>query len=209
LMAVARYLDVHPDNPQPRAIGAAVAVVRRDGLIAYPTDSCFALGCRLGNRSGLERMHRIRQLDECHQFTLVCGNFAQLGQFVRLDNRVFRAVKAATPGQYTFILSATREVPRRMLHPGKRTVGVRIPRHPVTTALLAELGEPIVSSTLLMPGEEAPITNGWEIKERLDHLVDAVIDSGECGEVPTTVVDFSDGDPVILRHGAGDPSPFE
>jgi tRNA threonylcarbamoyl adenosine modification protein (Sua5/YciO/YrdC/YwlC family) len=206
---VAHYLDVHPDNPQPRAIAAAAAVVRRDGLIAYPTDSCFALGCQLGNRSGLERIHRIRQLDEHHHFTLVCGNFAQLGQFVRLDNRVFRAVKAAMPGQYTFILSATREVPRRMLHPQKRTVGVRIPRHPVTAALLAELGEPIVSSTLLMPGEESPITQGWEIKERLDHLVDAVIDSGDCGEVPTTVVDFSDGEPVILRHGAGDPAPFE
>jgi tRNA threonylcarbamoyl adenosine modification protein (Sua5/YciO/YrdC/YwlC family) len=202
-------LDVHPDNPQPRAIAAAVALVRGDGLIAYPTDSCFALGCQLGNRSGLERIHRIRQLDEHHHFTLVCGNFTQLGQFVQLDNRVFRAVKAATPGQYTFILSARRGVPRRMLHPNKRTVGVRIPRHPVTTALLAELGEPIVSSTLLMPGDEAPMTRGWEIKERLDHLVDAVIDSGECGEVPTTVVDFSAGEPVILRHGAGDPTPFE
>jgi tRNA threonylcarbamoyl adenosine modification protein (Sua5/YciO/YrdC/YwlC family) len=205
---MARYLDVHPDNPQPRAIAAAVDLVRHDGLIAYPTDSCFALGCRLGSRSGLERIHTIRRLDDHHHFTLVCGNFAQLGHFVRLDNRVFRAVKAATPGQYTFILPATREVPRRMLHPQKRTVGVRIPRHPVAAALLAELGEPMVSSTLLMPGEEAPMTQGWEIKERLDHLVDAVIDSGECGELPTTVVDFSDGEPVILRHGAGDPARF-
>jgi tRNA threonylcarbamoyl adenosine modification protein (Sua5/YciO/YrdC/YwlC family) len=205
---MARYLDVHPDNPQPRAIAAAVDLVRRDGLIAYPTDSCFALGCQLGNRSGLERIHTIRRLDDDHHFTLVCGNFAQLGQFVHLDNRVFRAVKAATPGQYTFILRATREVPRRMLHPRKRTVGVRIPRHPVTTALLTELGEPMVSSTLLMPGEEVPMTQGWVIKERLDHLVDAVIDSGECGELPTTVVDFSDGEAVILRHGAGDPARF-
>jgi tRNA threonylcarbamoyl adenosine modification protein (Sua5/YciO/YrdC/YwlC family) len=185
-----------------------VDLVRRDGLIAYPTDSCFALGCQLGNRSGLERIHTIRRLDDHHHFTLVCGNFAQLGHFAHLDNRVFRTIKAATPGQYTFILPATREVPRRMLHPRKRTVGVRIPRHPVATALLAELGEPMVSSTLLMPGEEAPMTQGWEIKERLDHLVDAVIDSGECGKVPTTVVDFSDGEPVILRHGAGDPARF-
>ena len=206
---MARYLDVHPDNPQPRAIATAVALVRRDGLIAYPTDSCFALGCRLGNRSGLERIHTIRQLDDNHHFTLVCGNFAQLGQFVRLDNRVFRAIKSATPGQYTFIVPATREVPRRMLQPKKRTVGVRIPHHRVTTALLAELGEPLVSSTLLMPGEEAPMTRGWQIKTRLDHLVDAVIDSGECGDVPTTVVDFSDGEPVILRHGAGDPARFD
>ena len=205
---MARYLDVHPDNPQPRVIAAAVDLVRRDGLIAYPTDSCFALGCQLGNRSGLERIHTIRRLDDRHHLTLVCGNFAQLGQFVHLDNRVFRAVKAATPGQYTFILPATREVPRRMLHPRKRTVGVRILRHPVATALLAELGEPMVSSTLQMPGEEAPMTQGWEIKERLDHLVDAVIDSGECGELPTTVVDFSDGEPVILRHGTGDPARF-
>ena len=175
---MARYLDVHPDNPQPRIIATAVDLVRRNGLIAYPTDSCFALGCQLGNRSGLERIHAIRRLDDHHQFTLVCGNFAQLGHFVRLDNRVFRAVKAATPGQYTFILPATREVPRRMLHPRRRTVGVRIPRHPVAMALLAELGEPMVSSTLQLPGEEAPLTQGWEIKERLDHFVDAVIDSG-------------------------------
>jgi tRNA threonylcarbamoyl adenosine modification protein (Sua5/YciO/YrdC/YwlC family) len=205
---MARYLDVHPDNPQPRAIATAVALVRRDGLIAYPTDSCFALGCRLGNRSGLERIQTIRQLDDSHHFTLVCGNFSQLGRFVQLDNRVFRAIKSATPGQYTFIVPATREVPRRMLQPRKRTVGVRIPHHRVTTALLAELGEPMVSSTLLMPGEEAPLTRGWQIKERLDHLVDAVIDSGDCGDVPTTVVDFSDGEPVILRHGAGDPARF-
>jgi tRNA threonylcarbamoyl adenosine modification protein (Sua5/YciO/YrdC/YwlC family) len=203
---MARYLDVHPDNPQPRAIARAVALLRHDGLIAYPTDSCFALGCRLGNRSGLERIQTIRQLDDRHHFTLVCGNFAQLGQFVRLDNRVFRAIKSATPGQYTFIVPATREVRRRMLQPKKRTVGVRIPHHRVTTALLAELGEPMVSSTLLMPGEKAPLTQGWQIMERLDHLVDAVIDSGECGDVPTTVVDFSDGEPVILRHGAGDPA---
>ena len=191
LTAVARYLDVHPDNPQPRAIAAAVDLVRTGGLIAYPTDSCFALGCSLDNAAGLDRIRRIRQLDSAHHFTLVCGDFAQLGQFVRLDNAVFRAVKAAVPGQYTFILPATREVPRRMLHPRRRTVGVRLPRHPVTTALLAALGEPLVSSTLLLPGDEAPMTQGWEIKERLDHAIDAVIDSGECGEVPTTVIDFS------------------
>ena len=206
---MARYLDVHPDNPQLRTIAAAVDLVRRDGLIAYPTDSCFALGCRLGNRSGLERIHRIRQLDEHHHFTLVCGNFAQLGQFVKLDNRVFRAVKAATPGQYTFILPATREVPRRMLHPQKRTVGVRIPRHRVTSALLAELGEPMMSSTLLMPGEEEPMTQGWEIKEALDHVVDAVIDSGDCGTEPTTVIDFSDDEMEVIREGAGDLGRFE
>ncbi len=205
---MARYFDVHPDNPQPRSIGAVVDLLRADGLVAYPTDSCFALGAQLGNKDGLDRIRSIRHLDDKHHFTLMCSDFAQLGQFVQLDNNVFRAIKAATPGQYTFILPATREVPRRMLHPKKRTVGVRIPEHPVTHAILAALGEPLVSSTLLMPGEEGPMTQGWEIKERLDHLVDAVIDSGECGEVPTTVVDFSDGTPEILREGAGDSSRF-
>jgi tRNA threonylcarbamoyl adenosine modification protein (Sua5/YciO/YrdC/YwlC family) len=205
---VARYFDVHPDNPQPRAIAAAVDLLRTGALIAYPTDSCFALGCSLDNAEGLERIRRIRQLDSSHHFTLVCGDFNQLGQFVRLDNAVFRAVKAAVPGQYTFILPATREVPRRMLHPRRRTVGVRLPRHPVTAALLAELGEPLVSSTLLLPGDEMPMISGWEIKERLDHVIDAVIDSGECSEIPTTVVDFSGDEPVIRRQGAGDPARF-
>lgn len=206
---MARYFDVHPDNPQPRSIAQVVALLRQDGLIAYPTDSCFALGCQLGNRAGLDRIRAIRQLDDQHQFTLMCGSFAQLGQLVQLDNAVFRSVKAATPGQYTFILPATREVPRRMLHPKKRTVGVRIPDHPVAQALLAELGEPMVSSTLLLPGDEVPMTQGWEIKDRLDPLIDAVIDSGECGEVPTTVIDFSTGDPLVVRYGAGDASRFE
>ena len=206
---MARYFDVHPDNPQPRSIGQVVQLLNQDGLIAYPTDSCFALGCQLGNRAGLDRIRAIRQLDDQHQFTLMCGSFAQLGQLVQLDNAVFRAVKAATPGQYTFILPATREVPRRMLHPKKRTVGVRIPDHPVAQALLVELGEPMVSSTLLLPGDEVPMTQGWEIKDRLDPLIDAVIDSGECGEVPTTVIDFSSGEPVVVRYGAGDASRFE
>jgi tRNA threonylcarbamoyl adenosine modification protein (Sua5/YciO/YrdC/YwlC family) len=206
---VARYFDVHPVNPQPRAINSVVELLRDDGLIAYPTDSCFALGVQLGNQAGLDRIRRIRELNEQHPFTLVCGDFAQLGQFVHLDNAVFRAVKAATPGRYTFILPATREVPRRMLNPKKRTVGVRIPEHAVACALLEALGEPVVSSTLLMPEEETPLTQGWEIKERLDNVVDAVIDSGDCGEVPTTVVDFSSGEPVVLRRGSGDPTRFE
>jgi tRNA threonylcarbamoyl adenosine modification protein (Sua5/YciO/YrdC/YwlC family) len=205
---VARYFDVHGENPQPRAIAAVVDLLRTGGLVAYPTDSCFALGCRLDNAAGLDRIRRIRQLDSSHHFTLVCADFSQLGQFVRLDNSVFRAVKAAVPGQYTFILPATREVPRRMLHPRRRTVGVRLPRHRVTAALLAELGEPLVSSTLLLPGDETPMTSGWQIKERLDHVIDAVVDSGECGEIPTSVVDFSDGEPVVLRQGAGDLTRF-
>ncbi|GAA1430692.1 L-threonylcarbamoyladenylate synthase [Microlunatus lacustris] len=206
---MARYFDVHPQNPQARTIGKVVDLLHADGLIAYPTDSCFALGAQLGNKDGLDRIRSIRHLDDSHHFTLVCADFAQLGQFVHLDNNVFRAVKAATPGQYTFILPATKEVPRRMSHPKKRTVGVRIPEHTTALALVHALGEPLVSSTLLLPDQEAPMTQGWEIKDTLDHVVDAVVDSGDCGETPTTVVDFSDGTAVITRVGAGDPERFE
>ena len=206
---MAKYFDVHPDNPQPRVIRQVADIVRADGLIVYPTDSCFALGCQLGNQGGIEGIKSIRQLDQHHHFTLVCQNFAQLGQLVVVDNRVFRAIKASTPGSYTFILPATKEVPRRLLHPKKKTVGVRIPDHVVAQALLAELGEPLVSSTLLLPSEDEPLTDGWEIKERLDDAVDAVLDAGTCGTEPTTVIDFSEGEPKITRYGAGDPSPFE
>ncbi len=205
---VARYFDVHPDNPQARSIRQVIDLVRGDGLIAYPTDSCYALGCRMGSKSGLERIRKLRQLDDRHHFTLICRDFAQLGQFVQINNAIFRAVKAATPGPYTFILPATKEVPRLLLHPKKKTVGVRIPEHIVTQALLAELGEPMVSSTLLLPGEVEPMTVGWEIKEALDHVLDAVVESGECGTEPTTVIDLSGGEPEVLRIGAGDPQRF-
>ncbi|MFT4166591.1 MAG: L-threonylcarbamoyladenylate synthase [Microlunatus sp.] len=206
---MARYFDVHPDNPQPRTIAKVVELLRDDALIAYPTDSCFALGSQLGNADGIERIRSIRELDKHHHFTLVCSDFAQLGQFVHLDTSVFRAIRGTTPGPYTFILPATREVPRRMLHPKKRTVGVRIPDHKTTRALIEAMGEPLLSSTLVLPGDDEPMTQGWEIKDRLDHLLDAVLDSGDCGEVPTTVVDFSSGAPEVLRVGAGDPSRFE
>ncbi|MGW3463682.1 L-threonylcarbamoyladenylate synthase [Streptomyces olivaceoviridis] len=206
---MAKYFDVHPENPQPRSIGQVADAVRSGALIAYPTDSCYALGCRLGSRDGTDRIRSIRKLDHRHHFTLMCRDFAQLGQFVRVDNDVFRAVKASTPGSYTFILPATREVPRMLQHPKKKTVGVRIPDHVVTQALLAELGEPLLSSTLLLPDEEEPLTQGWEIKDRLDHVVDAVVDSGDCGTEPTTVVDFSSGEAEIVRRGAGDTSRFE
>ncbi|MFI5711010.1 L-threonylcarbamoyladenylate synthase [Kribbella sp. NPDC051620] len=206
---MARYFDVHPENPQKRSIGQVVDLIRNDGLVAYPTDSCFALGCQLGNKDGLDRIRTIRQLDDRHHFTLVCQDFAQLGQFVHISNAVFRSIKAATPGSYTFILPATKEVPRRLLHPKKKTVGVRIPDHVVTQALLEELGEPLLSSTLLLPDQEEPMTQGWEIKELLDHQIDAVIDSGDCGTEPTTVVDFSEDTPEVVRVGAGDPTPFE
>jgi tRNA threonylcarbamoyl adenosine modification protein (Sua5/YciO/YrdC/YwlC family) len=206
---MARYFDVHPENPQPRSILQAVEIVRSGGLIAYPTDSCYALGAQLGNREALDRIKAIRHLGDKHHFTLVCKDFAQLGQFVQIDNDVFRSIKGVTPGSYTFILPATREVPKRLLHPKKKTVGVRIPDNHVVQALLSELGEPLLSSTLLLPDEEEPLTQGWEIKERLEHEVDAVIDSGDCGAEPTTVIDFSGGAAEVVRRGMGDPSRFE
>ena len=206
---MARYFDIHPVNPQRRSITQVADIVREGGVIAYPTDSCYALGCQLGNKDGIERIRAIRQLDDRHHLTLVCQDFAQLGQFVHVPNRVFRAIKAATPGRYTFILPATKEVPRRLQHPGKKTIGVRIPDHLVTQALLAELGEPLVSSTLLLPGQDDPMTQGWEINDQLGDALDAVIDSGDCGTEPTTVIDFSQDEPEIVRRGAGDPSEFE
>lgn len=207
---MARYVEVHPHDPQPRAIAQTVALLRDGGVIAYPTDSGYALGAAIGNHEGADRIRRIRHLGEGHHFTLVCSDFAQLGQLVHLDNAAFRAVKHATPGPYTFILPATKEVPRRLAHPRKKTVGVRIPEHPVVRALLRELGEPLLSSTLLLPDHDEPLTQGWVIKDELDHELDAVLDDGEDTEArPTTVVDLSDGPPVVVRVGSGDPTPFE
>ena len=206
---MARYVDVHPDNPQPRLVAQVADAVREDALIAYPTDSGYALGCRLGNRDGRDRILAIRELDDKHDFTLMCADFAQLGQLAQISNSAFRAIRAATPGPYTFILPATAEVPRRLLHPKKRTVGVRIPDHAVCQALLHELGEPLVTSSLIMPGETEPRALGWEIKEELDHVVDLVVESGEVLAEPTTVVDWSEGFPDVVRRGAGDPGRFE
>jgi tRNA threonylcarbamoyl adenosine modification protein (Sua5/YciO/YrdC/YwlC family) len=206
---VARYLDVHPDNPQPHAVAQVVRLLReQDALLAYPTDSGYALGFTLDSPTGRDRVRRIRRLDDRHHFSLVCAEFSQLGQFVHLSNSAFRAVKACTPGPYTFILPATREVPRRLAHSKKRTVGVRIPDHPFVAALLRELGEPLVSSTLMLPDSETAMTDGWHVKEALDHQVDVVVDAGECSARPTTVVDWSDEEPQVVRVGAGDPSRF-
>ncbi len=205
---MARFLDLHPVNPQPRLVTQIVEALRDDALIAYPTDSGYALGAQLGNRDGRDRIVRIRQLDDRHHFTLMCKDFAQLGQFVHIDNSAFRSIKAATPGPYTFILPATGEVPRRLMHAKKRTVGVRIPDHVVVCALLEELGEPILTSTLILPGEDAPRTLGWEIKEELDHQVDIVVEARETSAEPTTVVDWSEGYPEVVRVGAGDPERF-
>ncbi|HEX5089839.1 MAG TPA: L-threonylcarbamoyladenylate synthase [Nocardioides sp.] len=205
---MARYLDIHPDNPQERLLQQVVDALRDDALIAYPTDSGYALGCRTGNRDGRDRILRIRGLDERHHFTLVCKDFGQLGQLVKVDNAAFRAIRSVTPGPYTFILPAMPEVPRRLLHPRKRTVGVRIPDHTVVHALLELLGEPLLSSTLILPGETEPRTLGWDVKEELDHAVDLVVDAGETPAEPTTVIDWSEGVPEVLRQGAGDASRF-
>jgi len=205
---MARYLDIHPDNPQPRLLQQVADALRDDQLIAYPTDSGYALGCRLGNRDGRDRILRIRGLDDKHHFTLMCADFAQLGQLVKLDNAAFRAIKAATPGPYTFILPATAEVPRRLMHPKKKTVGVRIPDHRFVHALLELFGEPLLTSTLILPGETEPRSLGWDIKEELDHQVDVVIEAGETLAEPTTVIDWSEGHPEVLRVGAGDPERF-
>ncbi|MGB3187140.1 MAG: L-threonylcarbamoyladenylate synthase [Ornithinimicrobium sp.] len=206
---MARFYDIHPQDPQPRLISQVAHILAEGGLVAYPTDACYALGAQLGNADAKQRIIDIRKLDDKHHFTLICANFAQLGQFVQLDNAVFRSVKAATPGRYTFILPATPEVPKKVLHPKKKTIGVRIPDHHITQALVAELGEPMLSSTLLLPGHDEPLSMGWEIKEELDNLVDAIIDGDETGGDPTTVVDFSAGYPEVTRVGSGDPSPFQ
>lgn len=206
---MARFIDIHPDNPQQRSVDQAAAVIHDGGLIAYPTDSGYALGAQLGNKDALERIRTIRKLDDKHHFTLVFKDFAQLGRFVHVDNAIFRAVKAATPGPYTFILPATREVPRLVLHPKKKTVGVRIPDHRVVQALLAAIGEPLLSTTLILPGSTESMTTAWDIGEELDGQVDAVVDSGDVIAEPTTVVDFSGGFADVVRVGAGDPAPFQ
>ncbi|RXW33438.1 L-threonylcarbamoyladenylate synthase [Propioniciclava flava] len=206
---MARYYDVHPANPQPRSVAAVAALIREGGLVVYPTDSGFALGCSLGNADGLDRIRAIRNLDRHHHFTLVCSEFGQLGRYVEMGNDVFRAIKANTPGPYTFILRGTRETPKVMMQDKKRTVGVRIPDHVTARALLDTLGEPLMSSTLLLPGRDDAPTDGWSIAEELEHQVDAVLDSGDVGIGPTTVVDFTAEEDLVVRRGAGDPAPFE
>ena len=205
---MAKYFDVHPENPQARALDQTVAILRDGGVIAYATDSGFALGALLGNHSAADRIRAIRELDQRHHLTVVVSEFAQLGRYVQMDNWIFRAVKAATPGAYTFILPATREVPRNTQH-RSRTIGVRVPDHVTALALLDRLGEPLVSSTLILPGHEEAMSDGWTINEELGHQLDAVLDSGDAGDVPTTVIDLTGDEPEIIRLGAGDPSPFE
>ena len=200
---MAEYLELHPLNPQPRLVRRAAEVVRAGGLIAYPTDSCYALGWHMGDKHALERVRRIRQADRHHHFTLVCANLAQIGRFARIETWQFRMLRTCLPGPYTFLLRATRATPRRLQHERRRTIGVRIPDHLVPRLLLAELGEPLMSSTLLLPADERPLTAGREIDTRLGHDIDAVLDGGDCGIEPTTVVDLSVTPPLIVREGKG------
>lgn len=205
---MAQLFSIHPDNPQPRLIRQAATIVRSGGLIVYPTDSCYALGCHLGDKTALERMRTIRGVGEGHQFTVVCRDLSEAGVYARFDDRQFRVLKSTTPGSYTFILHATREVPRRLQHARRKTIGLRIPDHKVVRALLSELGEPLLSTTLIMPGEKEALGDAQEIRGRLEHQVDLIIDSGLCGTEPTTVVNLTGETPVITRAGRGSVAPF-
>jgi tRNA threonylcarbamoyl adenosine modification protein (Sua5/YciO/YrdC/YwlC family) len=203
-----QYFVIHPENPQPRLIRRAAQIVRDGGVIVYPTDSCYALGCRPGDKDAVERMRAIRQVDRRHHFALVCRDLAEIATYARIDNSRFRLLKSATPGSYVFILQATKEVPKRLQHPSRKTIGLRVPDHKVVRALLAELGEPLLSSTLLLPGEELPLNDMDEIRRRLAHQVDLILDGGSCGVVPTTVVNLTGETPVVTRVGKGSLAPF-
>jgi len=203
-----QLFNVHPDNPPLRLIRQAAETVRAGGVIVYPTDSCYALGCRLGDKGAMERIRSIRRLDETHRFTLVCRDLSELALYAIVDNWQFRTLKSATPGSYTFVLRATREVPKRLRHPARKTIGLRVPDHKVVRVLLEELGEPLVSSTLLLPGDDIPLNDAHEIRERLASRVDLVLDSGSCGITPTTVIDLSGPAPIVVRRGRGSLQPF-
>ncbi|QOR48475.1 threonylcarbamoyl-AMP synthase [Trueperella pecoris] len=205
---MATFIDIHPEDPQPRLVSKVVDRLRRGEVVALPTDSGYAIVCTLANKEGLDRIRTIRQVDEKHHFTLLCANFAQLGQLVIIDNAFFRLIKSLTPGPYTFILKGTKEVPRMTLNPKKNTVGVRIPDHKITQAVVADLGEPLLSSTLILPGEDEPMEEGWVVDDRLGNAIDVVVD-GPVGQGPTTVINLSSGEAVISREGAGDISMFE
>ncbi len=205
---MSQFFVIHPVNPQKRLIRQAAELLKAGAVVVYPTDSCYALGCHLGDKDSMERIRRIRQAGKDHNFTLVCRDLSEIATYARVDNPTFRLLKAYTPGPYTFILEATREVPRRLQHPKRKTIGIRVPDHPVPLALLAELGEPVMSSTLMLPGDELPLTDPEEMRARLEHQVDLVIDGGPCGLEPTTVVDLTGESPAVARVGRGDPAPF-
>lgn len=202
---MAQYFSVHPDNPQPRLIRETVRILRAGGIMAYPTDSSYALGCMIGNKEGMERIRAIRQVDDRHHFTLVCRDLSEIARYARVDNRQYRMLKAATPGGFTFILEATREVPRRLLHPKRNTIGLRVPDHAVVSALLTELDEPILSMTLTLPDDEQPLNDPVEIRDRIEKRLDVILDAGPCSFEPSTVIDLTGEAPEVIRRGRGDP----
>lgn len=205
---VSQFFQIHPENPQARLIKQAVEIIRGGGVVIYPTDSSYAIGCQIGDKGAIERVRRLRQLDDKHNFTLICRDLSQLGLFAKVDTAAFRLLKAHTPGPYTYILNATREVPRLLLHPKRRTIGLRVPSHPIAHALLEQLGEPLMSVSLIMPGESEPMIDPYEMRQLLEHQVDLIIDGGFGGVAASTVINLADGDPQVVRVGCGDPTPF-
>ncbi|HEC74672.1 MAG TPA: threonylcarbamoyl-AMP synthase [Methylophaga aminisulfidivorans] len=206
---MSQFFQIHPDNPQVRLIKQACEIIRRGGLIVYPTDSGYALGCQIGDSQAMERLRRIRKLDVDHNFTLVCRDLSELSTYAKFNNAVFRLLKAHTPGSYTFVLPATKEVPKRLQHPKRKTIGLRIPEHSIALALLEELNEPLMSSTLILPGDDMPMTDAEDIVDAIGKQVDLIIDGGACSAEPTTVVEFIDDLPEVIRFGQGDSTPFE
>ncbi len=205
---MSQFFRLHPTHPEPRLIKRAVEIVRQGGLIAYPTDSCYALGCHIGDKAAMERIRQLRNVDERHHFTLVCRDLSEIGTFAKVNNSQYRLLKMHTPGPYTFILKATRELPRRLAHHKRATIGVRVPEHVVASALLAELNEPILSSTLILPGHDQPLNDAGEIREALEHQLDVILDGGACGVAPTTIIDLSADEPVLVRRGKGEVASF-
>lgn len=200
---MSQFFSIHPDNPQHRLVRQASEIVRKGGIIVYPTDSAYALGCHIGDKKALDKIRQIRQLDKNHNFTLMCRDLSELSVYAKVDNQLYRSLKAHTPGPYTFILEATSEVPRRLMHPKRKTIGLRVPGNPIALALLEDLGEPIMSVTLIMPGDEYPLTDPYDIRDTLEHHVDLIVEGGYCGLEPTTIVDLSGDAPVIIRQGMG------
>lgn len=205
---MSQYFSLHPTHPESRLVRRAVDIVRSGGVIAYPTDSSYAIGCHIGDKSAMERIRRIRGVDERHHFTLMCRDLSDIGTYAKVDNAQYRLLKANTPGAYTFILKATRELPRRLSHPKRATVGVRVPEHPVALALLADLREPLLTSTLILPGQAMPMSDAPQIRDVLEHQLDLIIDGGHCGSAPTTVIDLSGDVPHLVRVGKGDVASF-
>ena len=205
---MARLVNIHPDSPQPRLLTQAAEFIRNGAIVALPTVSCYALGCLLGDKEGMDRIRLIRQMDERHHLTLMVRDLSEIAHFARVDNAQYRLLKATTPGSYTFILEGTKELPRRVLHPKRKTIGLRVPNHPVALALLEELNEPLLTTTLQLPGDENPLTEGWEIQDRLDAELELILDSGTCGTEPTTIIDLTGSSPELIRAGRGSLAPF-